>query len=248
MKLYVGQTQFPRRLEQYAKRFNFAEVRAEPHRLPKLSELNRVRKVLGPEFRFAVALPKSFSNLEWNAEAEKALSFAEKVCATLGAEWLILQTQSTVFPSDRTRRRLAEWATRLAKPERKLGWEPLGVWEPEEGDRWGADLGFHFVTDMSRQPSPEAAVRYARIRSLGEATRLRPYALEVLAENLEACEDATVAFEGEDAARSALSLREILGEHAGGEGADDFDDEFDEGDEFEGGATDDEGESETEGN
>ena len=249
MKLYVGQTQFPRRLEHYAKRFNFAEVRAEPARLPKLSELNRARKALPAEFRFAVMLPRACAALELTPEVEKSLAFVEKVMATLGAEWLVLQTQANVFPSDRTRRRLKEWQERLAQPGRKLGWEPLGVWEWEEGERWAKELGFHFITDASRQPMVPAEVRYARIRSLGEAAKLRPYALEVLAENLDACEEGVVALEGEDASRVALALQEMLGDERRAERAllgDDEDDEFDDdgASEFEAGEED-EGEDES---
>jgi uncharacterized protein YecE (DUF72 family) len=210
MKLYLGRNRYPRRLSPYAERFNLAEVKAEKQRLPKLGELSAARKLAPEGFEFSVVLPRSCASLEDSPEAEAELAYAAKVTDCLKAGWLVLQTAHTVFPSERTRTKLVRWFERLRTPGATLCWEPLGVWEADEAERWGSELGVVAVVDASRTLLEPKEERYVRVRALGEASRLRPFGLETLAQNLEGLSRAAVVFEGDDAERSAKALRELL--------------------------------------
>jgi len=207
MQLYVGRSSLRGDLAKYARRLNLLEIKAEPGRLPRGARLRGWRKAVPEGFVFSVVLPRSAGELLADAPIDPAISAAE----ALEASWFLLQTPATVMPGARTLRRLEALKQRLPG-DRRLAWEPRGVWEDEVADRAARDLGLYLVRDLAQRPAPPRdEVVYTRLLALGEGARVRQGAIERLAESLEGVREAFVVIEGEGAVRAAQALPELLG-------------------------------------
>jgi uncharacterized protein YecE (DUF72 family) len=111
------------------------------------------------------------------------------------------------MPSARTRKALAELCARLPE-ERRIAWEPHGVWELEDAAALAAELDVTLVVDASREAPAPGEVLYTRLRALGR-TRLSALALETVADEAARYEEALVVIEGDGAGQAARSLRTL---------------------------------------
>jgi uncharacterized protein YecE (DUF72 family) len=207
-QLYIGQSQLRGALSKYAARFNLFELRAEQGRVPRPAILRRWPGEVSPDFVFSVLLSRSVG--AFGSGAESGLEFGLEVANALGAKWLVIQTDPTVGPSQRSRERLKSLFERLQVGDRRVAWEPHGVWQDEEALAWTRELGVHLVRDVTRGDPVEEETLYVRVPGLGIAARLSSGALEKAAESLVHAKEAFVVLGGEGAARAAQTLRSLI--------------------------------------
>ena len=207
-QLYIGQSQLRGALPKYAARFNFFELRAEQGRVPRPAILRRWPGEVSPDFVFSVLLSRSVG--AFGSGAESGLEFGLEVANALGAKWLVIQTDPTVGPSQRSRERLKSLFERLQVGNRRVAWEPHGAWQDEEALAWARELGVHLVRDVTRGDPVEEETLYVRVPGLGIAARLSSGALEKAAESLVHAKEAFVVLGGESAARAAQTLRGLV--------------------------------------
>jgi uncharacterized protein YecE (DUF72 family) len=223
MELRVGTSTLAGGIEKYAARFDLLELRGEPGRLPRVSKLGEMRKHVGPDFVFAVVLPRSVSTLDGTHQDH--LKYALDAANALSAQWLVLRTEASIMPSSRTRKRLTDLLGSLER-QRRIAWEPSGVWEEREAIALATELDVHLVRDATREELPPGELVYTRLRALGR-TSLSLGALEQVAERILDRESACVVIEGEGVGRAAQSLRELTGQSDKSEDDDGDDDEND---------------------
>jgi uncharacterized protein YecE (DUF72 family) len=234
MRLFVGQPTAGGDLRRYANRFDLLELRAEPG-MPKPATLRRFIAEVPAGFAFSVVLPENVSALDGSALDEAGLGRALEAAELLAAHWLVVRTPPSARPSARTRRRLEELVARLPRGERRIAWEPRGLWEDEDAEETAHGLDVHLVRDVSRTEAPDEEVIYARLRALGAGGRISSGAIERAIDELEEREAGYVMIEGAAAVRAAKMLRAAFGAAAAhgdedGEAEDDEDDELDEDD------------------
>jgi uncharacterized protein YecE (DUF72 family) len=171
MRLFVGQPAAGGDLRRYASRFDLLELRAEPG-MPKPPTLRRWVGEVPPRFAFSVILPDSVCALDGSAIDEAQLARAVEAAELLAAHWLVLRTPPSARPSARTRRRLEELIARLPRGERRIAWEPRGLWEDEDAEQTAQALDVHLIRDVSRSEAPAEQVVYTRLRALGAGGRI----------------------------------------------------------------------------
>jgi uncharacterized protein YecE (DUF72 family) len=225
MDLHVGQAALRGDIARYAERFDLLELRADPGKLPRAARLRQWKTEVPASFVFSVVLPRVVALLDAKPESEKALADALTAASALGASWLLLQTPPQATPSSRTRRRLAELVERLRRAERRIAWEPHGLWEDRDAEALADQLGVALVRDVSRSAAPEGDAVYARMRALGDAGRVRSSAIERVADEIAGRREAFVVIEGHGALRAARLLRELAGLVQTDDGTDEGDDE-----------------------
>ena len=193
----------------YAERFNMLELRAEPGKLPRAARLRSWLSEVPEGFVFSVVLPQRVGELQASPDARALLDQALATAEVVRAGWIVLQTPASVTPTKRSRERLAALVEQLPHGERRLAWEPRGVWQDEEAERVASALGIHLVRDVSRSPAPTGDVVYSRMRGIGDASRVRVSAVERVAERLAGFSESFVVIEGEGAVRGAALLRQL---------------------------------------
>ncbi len=209
-QLFIGQSQLRGALPKYAARFNLLELRAEQGRVPRPAILRRWTEEVNREFVFSVLLSRRVADLGGAGEAD--LKFGLEVANALSAKWLVLQTAPTLGPSQRSRERLKALFDRMRDGERRIAWDPHGVWQEEDALSWTRDLGVHLVRDVTRGDIVEEEILYVRVPGLGTASRLSSGALEKATESLVSAREAYVVLGSEGAARAAQTLRTLVKE------------------------------------
>jgi len=214
MKLHVGQAILTGDLGRYSRRFDLLEVRSDPGKLPRLSKLRKWSSEVPEGFVFSLLLPRGCSTLESDKASSEALGQALEATEALGAGWVVLQTPPSVTPTARSRERLAAFVEKLPRSERRIGWEPRGLWQDDEAEELASKLGVSLIRDISRSPAPASPIVYSRLRALGSAARLRMSAIERAAQELASASEAYVVIEGPGAVRATALLRELALEQA----------------------------------
>lgn len=100
-KLYVGQSSLRGTLGKYKSRFNLLELRAEPGRVPRRGLLQRWSEEAGEDFAFSVMLSRHVGQLDKDCAA--AIQLGQDAADALNARWIVVQTDPTVGPSQRSR-------------------------------------------------------------------------------------------------------------------------------------------------
>ncbi len=225
MQLYVGQSFLKGDFARYAKRFNFLELFAEPHRLPKVSRLASYAARAPADFVFSVVLsPRIFHSDE--QEAERELSYGLSVQRATRARWLVLRTPPGLRPGPGTERLLAARLEGLREVGAKLSWEPRGLWQPRQAAAVAQRLGVQLVLDANAALEPGAAWgehAYVRVLGLGTAARINDVQLERLVERWAGVSEAYVAVDAPVAQRIRATLVELLEYDDGDELDDDVD-------------------------
>jgi uncharacterized protein YecE (DUF72 family) len=198
-------------MARYARSFDLLEVLGEPGRHPRRPGLLEWRRVVPERFVFSVVVPPPLASLEHRPDRAESLSHARMVADSLAADWWLVRTPPSVTPSARATRELSALISEL-RDERRIAWEPRGVWSDEDALRTAEQLGVYLVRDLSREErSDDHPIVYTRLRALGEGARVGAAAAERLAERLEGCSDAYVVVEGVGAGRVRKVLREMAG-------------------------------------
>ena len=209
-QLFIGQSQLRGALSKYASRFNFLEVRAESGKAPRPTVLRRWTEEVNPQFVFSVLLSRQVG--QFGSNSESALKLGLEVADALQAKWLVVQTDPTVGPSNRTRDRLKGLFTRLSEGGRNVAWEPHGAWQDEDAIAWTHDLGVHLVHDITRGEPVSEEILYVRIPGLGTSARLSSGAIENAAESLVHASEAYIVIGGEAPGRAAQMFRAVVRE------------------------------------
>jgi uncharacterized protein YecE (DUF72 family) len=242
--VHVGRPTIEGAITRYARSFDLLEILGEPGRHPRRPGLLEWRRVVPERFVFSIVVPSALASLEHRPDRAETLSHARMVADSLAADWWLVRTPPSVTPSARATRELSALISEL-RDERRIAWEPRGVWSDEEARRAAEQLGVYLVRDLSREErGDDQPIVYTRLRALGEGARVGAAAAERLAERLEGCADAYVVVEGAGAGRVRQVLREMAGLSNDAEQAEPFGATEEEGEEGEGDFSDDGGELE----
>lgn len=210
--LYIGQSNLRGAISRYATRFNLLELRAEVGRLPRMVVLRRWTEEVPNNFAFSVMLSRQVGRFGPSYETELALGL--NIAEAVKAKWLVVQTDPTVGPSQRSRQRLQELFLRLMDGGRSVAWEPHGVWQDDEAAAWTRELGVNLVRDISRGDVGRESVVYSRMPGLGTASRISAGALEHAASNLIHASEAYVVVCGSDAGKVSQLMRGLVQDNA----------------------------------
>jgi uncharacterized protein YecE (DUF72 family) len=207
-QLFIGQSSLRGAVSKYADRFNLLELRAELGRLPRTVVLRRWTEEVPRSFVFSVLLSREVGRFgpNYDVELELGLSVADAV----KAKWMVVQTDPTVGPSQRSRQRLQELFARLAGSGRSVAWEPHGVWQEDEAAVWTRQLGVNLVRDVSRADPFEDDIIYSRMPGLGTSSRLSAGALEHAASSLIHASAAYIVVCGDHAGKASQLLRGLV--------------------------------------
>ncbi len=207
MQLFVGKNQLEGDIARYASRFNLLELRADATNLPRGARLADWKKRVPADFAFSIVLPRAVGLLESSTiDLGRTLELAD----ALSAQWLLLQTPSSVGPSTRMRDRLSKLFEAVGHETRRIAWESRGVWENEQIEEFAAEHEVHVVRDVSMAEPPAGDVVYTRLLALGEGVQVRASAAEHVAALLADREEALVVIEGHGAEHAAKLLRQEL--------------------------------------
>jgi hypothetical protein len=231
--LFVGTPSLRGDIARYAKRFNLLEMSAEPGRHPKRSGLLGLRRSVAQDFAFSVVLPSALASLDSGQATDGLVEQSESIAAALGAIWSVLRTPPNVTPSARSLRTFEALVAKLKSGNRRIAWEPRGIWRDEEAADVAASLGLTLVRDLLREdPISDDPVVYTRIRALGEGAHVGAAGAERIAERLAGATSAYVVIEGSGAVGAQKVLRESFGLQAQEAGEPDEDDDEDLDDEY----------------
>jgi len=214
-RFHIGAKRLESNLAAYAKRFDFLEVHMPAHGepAPALATLRRWRKQVPPHFDFAVAVGPAATAVKpgkaLDADLETALSAAD----ALQARWVLMTTPLDVTPAAIWRERLGKVVARLRRDATMLAWEPRGLWEHDDAERFARDLGLVLVTDPLRDAIPAGPIAYLRLRALGETRSFGTAALERVVAATFGRRDAYVILETPSALAECKRLRQLAQGH-----------------------------------
>jgi uncharacterized protein YecE (DUF72 family) len=208
---HIGAKRLESNLSSYAKRFDFLEVHMPARGLPAptLATLRRWRKQVPPHFDFCVVVGPAAAELKPSADLDHDLEAAMHAADALQARCMLVVTPPSVTPAPVWRERLAKVAERLARDATFVAWEPRGVWETDDAHRLAQKIGVLLVVDPLRDPLPEGAVCYARLRALGETRSFGTTLLERVVAAVGARRDAYVVIETQSALAECKLLRRL---------------------------------------
>ena len=207
-QLYIGQPSLRGAISKYAARFNLIELRAEFGRLPRSTLLRRWTEEVPSGFAFSVMLSRHVGRFGPNHEAD--LDLGLEIAEAVSAKWLVVQTDPTIGPSQRSRKRLQDLFARLANGGRSIAWDPRGVWQESEAVAWSHELGVTLVRDISRGDMLNEDVIYSRLPGIGTSSRMNAGAIEKAANSLIHASVAYVVVCGDGASKVSQLLRSLV--------------------------------------
>lgn len=171
--VHVGLPSHQGSLARYASHFDLLEVRPVAMSTPRPTKLRQWRKQVPPAFVFSIVLPPILTELRSpSAEQEQALKTTLETAEALEARCLVIQTPSSVTPTALNKKRLTALLEQLPRDAVTIGWEPRGIWTPEEMANWSRELGVHLIGDASQTEAPRGPMLYTRLRGIGANTRI----------------------------------------------------------------------------
>jgi uncharacterized protein YecE (DUF72 family) len=194
-------------IERYAAKYDLLELRPGEGSLPKPATLKAWRRKVPPAFVFSVVLPKVVGELKPSPALDEALAQALGVARDVEARCLVIATPPSITPTELNKKRLSALVASIPHDAVTLAWEPRGIWEVEEAVHTADKLGVVLVVDAAREPAPEGATAYFRLRGLGESTRLSPAAIDKVAKALASRREAYVVVESSGPLQVAEALR-----------------------------------------
>jgi hypothetical protein len=219
MRLRVGLTFLNGNIEEYSKRFDLLELRADPRRLPSEKALRRLRATAGERVDISLLVPAETTRLALETPAELQTTLA--LATALDPAWVVFQTGPSLGPSARVRARVEAMIGALRQPNRRIGWEPRGPFEPEVAREWCNAFDITLVEDLSQVDEAEQTrSMYTRLRAQGAGARLASGALERLAELISSAEEAFIVIEGRPTPKARARVRQAVESQLGLEAAD----------------------------
>lgn len=215
MKIHVGVPELRGKLERFP--FSFVEIQASQS-IPR----GRVLK--------AIALARPDLTIALRTAADVLLGTdpegIEKIArASARAAFVVLPTTHRTGPTKENLRRLSQVADRLRSDTTRVAWEPHGIFEPEEEERWAREAGVVLVRDLTRSPAPPGPTGYARIRAIGTSARPSSHHIDILVDALATYDEAFLIVEGPGALRLRSELLRTLGTPESEEGSDEGDED-----------------------
>lgn len=197
----------------YAAALDFAEL-ALPEPWPTDRTLRRWREELPDGVELALLIPgpatrSSRGPLRFDAAMEASFARTSEAARILGVRFAVLATGGDVTTGPRDRTLLREWIARWPADAGALVWQPTGLWQPEQGIPFAAQLGVLYGFDpLEAEHLPTGSVVYARLRAVGVRKR---FPEDLLEEALDAvsqteADDAYVAIESPASFREASRL------------------------------------------
>jgi hypothetical protein len=206
MPILVGEARLPGEFKRYVKRFSFVEVDSEPGKIPAKARMQACAEAAPEGFVFSLIVPSSVARLEAAASADADWKRAQTAARVLAAKWWVVRTPASVRPTSRARSQLSELFQRLQSTGQRVAWEPGGLWEDSAAAETAHELNVHLVQDIARQTPAPATTLYTRVLALGRGARVGLGLAEVVAERLQAFDEAFVVVEG----RGAVELQKAV--------------------------------------
>ncbi|MET0284699.1 MAG: hypothetical protein ABW352_09525 [Polyangiales bacterium] len=206
--------------------------------LPTLGTLARFRKQASSWPQLSLVAPKSTwttpkGPLRPGTELDAGVDWITRVSDIVSAFAIVIATGAELTTGERDRDLLAAFVERLKPTGRTIVIAPRGLWEPEHGAPFAAQIGALYGFDPLEHDAPEGEVIYGRVRPMGARPRLTPGHLAQIAERIVAAgaERSFVAIESEACAKESKRLMQELSEQAELAALDDGDEDEDEDDE-----------------
>ncbi|HEX5660268.1 MAG TPA: hypothetical protein VFX59_23900 [Polyangiales bacterium] len=189
--------------------------------LPSLGTLARFRKQATKWPQLSLVAPKTTwttpkGPLRPGAELDAGVDWLTRVSDIVSAFAIVIATGAELTTGDRDRELLANFVERLKPTGRTLVIAPRGLWEPEHGAPFAAQIGAVYGFDPLEHEAPEGALLYGRVRPMGARPRLTPGHLAQIAERVVAAgaERSFIAIESEQCSKESKRLAQELSEQA----------------------------------
>lgn len=215
MRLHVGASLERPPTKGYTKHLHFAELTPRAPR-PKAATLGRWSRDLPPDFATALVLPLDACTgpagwLALGEQEDEVFQWIKAACEALKPRAVVVRTGRELTTGQQNRERLKHYFGRMETPGAERVWAPSGLWEGQILERMAERLDVLPAVDpLSTQPRSAPTV-YARVRGLGERSRLGDGLLLDLLDKLDAsgCTEAMVSIDSKGASRQARRLHEL---------------------------------------
>jgi uncharacterized protein YecE (DUF72 family) len=208
MQLFMGQAELKGDFSRYTRQFQALEIATSAGHLPRVARLRAWKSAAPDGFVFSVVLPDTVGSLEASERSRNELEQALAAAELVAAEWLLLRTPPDVRPGVRSRNRLTALFQELRAKNRKLAWEPAGLWETAQAQSIAGELGVTLVRDLTREDTVPTSTIYTRIRATGARSAVNAGLVQKLAERISEASTAIVIVEGD----GALRVKRLLGD------------------------------------
>jgi uncharacterized protein YecE (DUF72 family) len=169
-------------LSAYAKAFSFVEVNSTFYQIPMLREAERWRKLVPPDFRFAVRASRIITHnhkLQPTPEALDALEQMRQICKALGADVLHFQTPPSFKPDQIAAKSFRDLISSVELAKTRLALEIRNedlLTAHTTMTRIMQDHDVVHCVDLSKgeKPAYESDTLYTRLFGKGEHNRYQP--------------------------------------------------------------------------
>ena len=165
----------------YSKAFDFVEVNSTFYEIPKLKQVESWRKLVPPNFEFAVRCNKALTHkykFQPTPEAFEVLKKMIAICNTLKAEILHLQTPPTFKPTKTNSDLIRDFFSAADLKGNRLALEIRGAKHPLNSDviKMMQDYNIVHCVDLSRdeEPAYESDILYSRLFGKGAHNIYQP--------------------------------------------------------------------------
>jgi uncharacterized protein YecE (DUF72 family) len=171
-----------RPLTAYSRIFDFVEVNSTFYQIPPSAEVEEWRKIVPPEFKFAVRAHRSIThthNLQPVQPVFEAFKQMTRICEVLKAEILHLQTPPKFEPSQRSVKDVRNLLSSINLGKLRLALETRGTGKnalPSNLVRTMQDFNMVHCVDLSRgeMPAYESDILYTRLFGKGKHNVYQP--------------------------------------------------------------------------
>lgn len=215
MRLHVGASLERQPSKGYTNRLRFAELNPRAPR-PRPATLGRWARDLPDDFTTSLVLPLDACAgaegwLALGAEEDAIFAWIEAATIALKPAAVVVTTGRELTPGKRDRDRLTHYFGRLKTPGAYRVWAPAGLWEGEALERMAKRLDVVPAIDPLSAPPEPAQTVYARVRGLGERSRIGEGLLFDLLDRLDTtgAEEVFVTFSSSAATKQTRRLVEL---------------------------------------
>lgn len=171
-----------RPLVAYSRAFNFVEVNSTFYQMPEMKQVEKWRKVVPADFRFAVRANRSITHREKLQPTEDAIETfcnMKQICETLKTDLLHLQTPTSFKLDHKSILGFHNLASSLKLGKLRLALELRGTASdklPNELIQVMQDKNMVHSTDLSKSEMPayESDTLYTRLFGMGSHNRYQP--------------------------------------------------------------------------